>query len=310
MNPFTSIRRTRAAVPATLVATAATLAAGAISVGPAQGVTTTELASIKSAMHGKCVEAPSEGTALRMSPCGGPGAFMQRWAYDPANGRIRLEDGPACIDATDATWASPVIVRSCGSGQHQQWDLDSRGRFVLRGATISGKPICMTIANGDRADGAKLSGTYCHFGENQKFRLDPSGAPGSSVSVEVDLRAPIATAACIDAPSTAPGTRLKLYMCQALPHPPQRFTRTAARELRMGSVCMAAGSTQGSAATLQTCDGSAAQQWNLNGHGELVGLSDRCAWAHAETNVNGTEISMQPCNGALLGELWSLREFR
>ena len=95
---------------------AAALAAAVTGLGAAHAETTTELASIKSAMHGKCLEAPAAGSDVAMFPCGGPTAPRQRWAYDPVGGRVSLNGGATCLDATDGGWISPVIVRPCGAG--------------------------------------------------------------------------------------------------------------------------------------------------------------------------------------------------
>src|ERR1044072_1608467 len=145
------------------------------------------------------------------------------------------------------------------------------------------------------------SPTYCHRGENQKFRLDPSGAPGSTVSVEVDVRAPPGQPACLDAPARTPGIQMQLWACGGGDHANQRFTRTSARELRMGTMCVSAGNSQvGTRLTLETCNGGLAQQWDMNGHGELRGLNDLCPWPSGESNAHGTADHMQKGNGALL----------
>jgi hypothetical protein len=309
------------------------LAVGAASAAHAQQRTIGDF-SLVSAMHGKCVTVPdvtavpAENMPLaRMMPCKLADEESQRWTYSAATGEFRTHDGfTTCLDAYRTRRGDPIMVHRCRGGNlpGQGWDTDSRGRIVLRDVVgPEGQRYCVTIANGDRSDGARLWLQYCHDGENQIFRRDADGKGGSVVSIESDLRSPNSSPGCVDVPARengpVPGLRAWLWTCQGAGHTNQRWERTAAMEFRLETtvtrpptMCLDGGAgTYNSPVTLQRCDGRASQKWNMLGYGELQ-LQDgnrQCLTVPNDNNTNGNKLVMAPCNTSIaLGQRWSYRD--
>jgi hypothetical protein len=294
------------------------LAVSVLGASPAQAQAVDEF-SLVSQMHGKCITVPPSQTAPRvsMSRCTGSShGSNQRWTYSAATGEFRTPWNQ-CLDASGTEVNAAVRVYYCTGGSSQKWDMDDRGRIVLRQVTApNGERLCATIANGDRRDGAVLVVTYCNDGENQLFRRDPSGAGGSVVSIQNRLRYPDADPACADAPvrelGAIPGIAVWLWDCGGAGHTNQRFTRTPEMEFRIaGTLCIDGGSGQdGSAVTTQRCNGGPSQKWNLVASGELKGINGLCLTAPGESNANGNKLSMSACDGVPRGQRWSYRDPR
>jgi hypothetical protein len=244
-------RRPRTGPTAVLSIILGVVALGALGGSPAQAQQAADEFQLVSAMHGNCITVPPSQTVPRvsMSRCAGSShGSNQRWTYSAATGEFRTP--------WTSAWMPPErrSPHRCGptsapGAATRKWDFDDRGRIVLRAIKASsGDPLCLTIANGDRGDGAVLCVTYCHRGENQVFRRDPSGAGGSTVSIHSDLTYPDADPACVDAPirepGAIPGIRAWLWDCQGAGHtkpalhpasttaastPPERATPTGTR---------------------------------------------------------------------------------
>lgn len=268
--------------------------------------------SLVSVMNGKCVQASSPEIPDRasMRQCQGPSYSGQRWT-NSTTGELKTTPN-RCLATASTQIAAPIKVEPCNdASKTQKWDIDDRGRILLRGATRNGRHLAVTIANGDRSDGAVLWLTYKHDGENQLFRRDRSGAGGSEISIQSDLIEPDPDPACVDLfvdYGPYPGIPALLQDCQE--RPGQRFTRTPERQLKLFGLCLGSGSGQASSpVTLQDCDGSARQQWNLRGDGELHGINNLCLDA-GESNANGTPLRLSECNGFSPGQRWSFRDPR
>jgi hypothetical protein len=312
-------RRRRTGPAAVLSIILGGLAVSALGASPAQAQQAADEFSLVSAMHGKCITVPPSQTAPRvtMSRCAGSShGSNQRWTYDPVSGEFRTPWNQ-CLDASGAEVTAPVRAYFCTGGGNQKWDIDERGRIRLRAITAPNRdPLCLTVANGDRSDGAVLWVTYCHRGENQLFRRDPSGTGGSIVSIQTDLTYPDADTACVDVPirelGAIPGVRAWLWDCQGVGHTNQRFTRTSEMEFRIaGTLCLDGGTGQdGSAVRIQPCNGGASQRWNLGAFGELKGVDGRCLHAPGESDANGNALVMYGCNGVSRGQRWSYRDLR
>jgi hypothetical protein len=248
----------------------------------------------------------------------------QRWTYSPATGEFKTPRNK-CLDAYAMERIDPVIAYPCTGGKSQSWNIDSRGRIVMREAGPSGQRYCVTIANGDRSDGARLWLQTCHLGENQLFRRDPSGMGGSTVSIESDLRSPDPDPACVDVPArelgAVPGLQAWLWDCQGTGHVNQRWQRTAEMEFRLAEtvthppvMCLGGGSgAKRSPVTIERCDGGASQKWNLGANGEIQ-LQDsqkRCLHASGESNANGNKLVLEDCAPVVvIGQRWSYRDPR
>jgi hypothetical protein len=286
--------------------------------------------SLVSVMHGKCITVPdvtavpAENMPLaRMMPCKLADEESQRWTYSAGTGEFKTHDGfTTCLDAYRTRRGDPIMVHRCRGANlpGQGWDTDSRGRIVLRGVVgPENQRYCVTIANGDRSDGARLWLQYCHGGENQIFRRDAEGKGGSVVSIESDLRSPNTDPACVDARDRTLGTQVFLWKCLGPDHANQRWERTAAMEFRLADtvtrpsvMCLDGGSgTYNSPVTIQRCHGGASQKWNMLGYGELK-LQDgheQCLTVPHDDNTNGNKLVLAGCNTSIaFGQRWSYRD--
>jgi hypothetical protein len=290
--------------------------------------------SLVSVMHGKCITVPdvtgrpAENMPLaRMMPCNGADEESQRWTYSAATGEFKTHDGfTTCLDAYRTRRADPIMIYPCRGANPpgQRWDVDSRGRIVLRDVVgPEGQRYCATIANGDRSDGARLWLQYCHYGENQIFRRDAEGHGGSVVSIDSDLRSPNRNPTCVDATDARyDGTQVQMWQCWGSDHANQRWRRTAEMELRLEDtvgtahvMCLdGGGATPTTLVTIRECrPGAANQKWNMLGYGELQ-LQDGskpCLTVPYDSNTNGNKLVLAACNTSISpGQRWSYRDPR
>lgn len=249
----------------------------------------------------------------------------QRWTYSPTTGEFKTPRGN-CLDAYAMQRLDPIIVYPCTGAKNQKWDIDSRGRILLRGVTgPSGERYSVTIANGDRSDGARLWLQYSHRGENQLFRRDSQGEGGSTVSTESDLRSPDSDLACVDVPArelgATPGLQAWLWDCQGADHANQRWVRTPEMEFRLATtmarppvMCLDGGDgTLRTPVTIQHCHGGASQKWNMGANGEIQLQNGHkpCLHVPDESNHNGNKLVVSECFPVVLGgQKWSYRDPR
>ncbi|MEV4703936.1 RICIN domain-containing protein [Actinoplanes sp. NPDC049316] len=116
---------------------------------------------------------------------------------------------------------------------------------------------------------------------------------------------------CLDVPgtATADGTQLHIYDC--LGSTIQKWTRTAAGELRVyGDRCLDvdhSGTADGTKVQIWTCNGTAAQRFTFNGDGTIVGAgSGKCVDVTAGASANGTLVQLYTCNNTG-AQRWSVR---
>ena len=116
---------------------------------------------------------------------------------------------------------------------------------------------------------------------------------------------------CLDVPgtATADGTQLHIYDC--LGSTIQKWTRTAAGELRVyDNRCLdvnANGTANGTKVQIWTCNGSAAQRFTFNPDGTIVGAgSGKCVDVTGGGSANGTLVQLYECNGTG-AQRWSVR---
>ena len=113
---------------------------------------------------------------------------------------------------------------------------------------------------------------------------------------------------CLDVPSGSQtdGTALIIYTCSGSTN--QRWTRTAAGELRIynNSKCMdAGGNQQGSAVTINSCNGGGSQKWTLDAGGAVVNTqSGRCLDVSGGSTANNAAVIGWNCTGAA-NQRWS-----
>ncbi|XMN05299.1 endo-1,4-beta-xylanase [Streptomyces griseobrunneus] len=104
---------------------------------------------------------------------------------------------------------------------------------------------------------------------------------------------------CLDVPnsSTTDGTQLQLWDCNSSTS--QRWTSTAAGELRVyGNKCLdAAGTGNGAKVQIYSCWGGDNQKWRLDSNGSIVGVqSGLCLDAVGNGTGNGTLIQLYSCS--------------
>ncbi|WP_233512317.1 ricin-type beta-trefoil lectin domain protein [Micromonospora deserti] len=113
---------------------------------------------------------------------------------------------------------------------------------------------------------------------------------------------------CIDAASAsqADGTMLIIYTCHGGTN--QRWTQTAADELRIynNTKCMDAGaSQQGTQVTINSCNGSNSQKWTLNANGTISNVqSARCLDVNGGSTANNAAVIVWSCHGGS-NQVWS-----
>ncbi len=109
--------------------------------------------------------------------------------------------------------------------------------------------------------------------------------------------------------STAAGAQVHLWDCHGGAN--QRWTRTAAGELRVyGDRCLDVngnGTANGTKIQIWTCNGSAAQRFTFNGNGSVVGAgSGKCVDVASSGTANGTPVQLYDCNGTG-AQRWAVR---
>ncbi|HLL64966.1 MAG TPA: endo-1,4-beta-xylanase [Micromonosporaceae bacterium] len=115
---------------------------------------------------------------------------------------------------------------------------------------------------------------------------------------------------CLDVPngSQVDGTRVQLGDCSGNPN--QKWTATAAGELRSGGKCLDAfgrGRTPGTVVDVYTCNGGANQRWTLNASGTITGVeSGLCLDAFGGGTANGTPVVLWTCTGGA-NQRWTRR---
>ncbi|MGR6974984.1 poly(ethylene terephthalate) hydrolase family protein [Streptomyces cynarae] len=120
-----------------------------------------------------------------------------------------------------------------------------------------------------------------------------------------------ASGRCLDVPDSSQtnGTQVQLWDC--LDRVGQKWTRTAAGELRVyGNKCLdaeASGTSPGTRVVIWDCHGGQNQQWNVNANGTITSArSGLCLDAYNAGVGNGTQVVLWNCNGGA-NQRWALR---
>jgi hypothetical protein len=119
-----------------------------------------------------------------------------------------------------------------------------------------------------------------------------------------------ASGRCLDVPDSSQtnGTQVQLWDC--LDRAGQKWTRTAAGELRVyGNKCLdaeASGTSPGTRAVIWDCHGGQNQQWSVNANGAITSArSGLCLDAYNAGTGNGTQLVLWNCNGGS-NQRWTL----
>lgn len=113
---------------------------------------------------------------------------------------------------------------------------------------------------------------------------------------------------CADVPSASQtnGTGLIIYTCHSSSN--QRWTQTAAGELRIynNTKCMdAAASQQGTRVVINSCTGGSSQKWTFNANGTTTNvLSGRCLDVNGASTANNTAVIVWSCHGGS-NQVWT-----
>ncbi|MDP9842463.1 lysophospholipase L1-like esterase [Streptosporangium lutulentum] len=116
---------------------------------------------------------------------------------------------------------------------------------------------------------------------------------------------------CLDVSgaSTTAGAQVHIWDCHGQTN--QRWTRTAAGELRVyGNRCLDVngnGTANGTKVQIWTCNGGTAQRFTFAANGGIVGAgSGKCVDVAASGTANGTPVRLWECNGTG-AQRWSVR---
>lgn len=119
-----------------------------------------------------------------------------------------------------------------------------------------------------------------------------------------------ASGRCLDVPNSSQtnGTQVQLWDC--LDRAGQKWTRTAAGELRVyGNKCLdaeASGTSPGTRVVIWDCHGGQNQQWSINANGTITSArSGLCLDAYNAGTGNGTQVVLWNCNGGA-NQRWTL----
>jgi lysophospholipase L1-like esterase len=172
------------------------------------------------------------------------------------------------------------------------------------------------ITTADLADGVHPNST----GYDKMAARWYSALQSVSGSLQHVLAPPVGSAAVLSNPqstrcmdvsgaSTASGAQVLIWDCHGRPN--QRWTRTAAGELRVyGDRCLDVnnnGTANGTKIQIWTCNGSAGQRFTFNTNGSIVGTaSGKCLDVASGGTANGTLVQLYQCNSAG-AQRWSAR---
>ena len=137
----------------------------------------------------------------------------------------------------------------------------------------------------------------------------PPSSPPPNLSNVMIVGAPSGRCMDVSGASSGNGSQVQLWDCRGATN--QRWTYTAARELRVyGNKCLDANgrsTANGTALIIWDCNGQTNQQWTVNANGSVTGVqSGRCVEASGSGTGNGTKADLWDCNGAS-NQKWNFR---
>lgn len=225
---------------------------------------------------------------------------------------------------------APIGASVCRSGSTTGWrcgTIQAKNQTVNYAAgPVYGMTRTNACAEGGDSGGSWLSGNQaqgvtsggsgnCTTGGTTFFQpvneilsvygltLVTSGGGGSTFSLVGS-----GSGKCADVPSAsqADGTGLIIYTCHGGTN--QRWTQTAANELRIynNSKCMDAGaSEQGTRVIINSCNGSNSQKWTLNASGTVTSVqSGRCLDVSGGATANNAAVIVWSCHGGS-NQVWT-----
>jgi len=116
---------------------------------------------------------------------------------------------------------------------------------------------------------------------------------------------------CVDitGQSSNDGTQLQIYDCGTQWNQKWTLTNGAFKNPQSGKCINETGTGNGSSVTLQTCNGSTAQQWQVRSNGNIVNTaSGRCLDVIGQATGNGSKLQIYDCVAAgQSNQQWTLR---
>ncbi|WP_282693394.1 ricin-type beta-trefoil lectin domain protein [Streptomyces sp. CC208A] len=252
----------------------------------------------------------TDGTVNVASGADGSG-YWQEYEYDLLGNRTKLSEKDLSGNTAKDAVSTYAYGKTDGSQPHTLTKVTKAyttpaGAQITAEATrlyeLTGETKSITsIQNGDKQD---LTWTY----DGQVDRITGAGTDGKTPYVGLGQK-------CLDLKSglAAAGQPIQLYSCNATVAQAWRFTPApgqANADLGTLSVydtwCLQpAANTAGSAAQLQKCNGTTAQQVKRNAAGQLTHVaSGLCLAVQGAVNANATPIVLATCDAAQVAQQW------
>ncbi|MEV4539648.1 RICIN domain-containing protein [Asanoa sp. NPDC049518] len=232
--------------------------------------------------------------------------------YDIANAPARLS---ALIDKIRANapdvelFVAQITPESNATleARVQAYNATIPGIVAGKGAKTHLVDLHSPLTTADLADGVhpnqagydKMAATWSSALLSVPGSLQSSGPP---VGVAVSLVNP-QSARCMDVSgaSTTPGAQIHIWDCHNGTN--QKWTRTAANELRVyGNRCLdvnGSGTANGTKIQIWDCNGTGAQKFTFQANGSiLVPASGKCLDVTGSGTANGTKVQLYTCNGS------------
>ncbi|NMO53397.1 DUF5010 domain-containing protein [Actinoplanes sp. TBRC 11911] len=243
------------------------------------------------------------GAALALNKC--DGAATQQFTLGTDG---TLWNGGFCADGGGNTMTRPVTLATCDGSDRQKFTVGANGNVVNVAA-----PSCLTDDHKVLTDGSAVRMYPCNGGDIGQQWLVPDGTSPQIKPQPAGPAGPITGVGgmCVgvtgDTATDAAGVALQ--KCDS-GKPTQKWVPAADKSLWVAGKCATLwnGFVANSArVTLDSCDGSTAQQWTVNSFGGLVnGKSATCLLTPGNSTTDGTELQVYPCNSGATGQHWAL----
>ncbi|GMA28386.1 ricin-type beta-trefoil lectin domain protein [Arenivirga flava] len=219
---------------------------------------------------------------------------QQRWSAETRNGLttfLNKSGGRSIATWTGQATAGQSLAQWVDDGaSDKQWRLvpTSDGFVTMQSA----RNASLYVTAGGNGSIALQNALPSSDNDAQEWQYVTDASP---LGVPFSLRGANSNR-CLDVPNGASGAQLQVWDCVGNAN--QRFTRTAADEIRIGDRCLAAdgnGVTAGTKAILWPCNGSTSQRWAFRTDGTIGNLSN---------GLNLDVAAFGTANGSAV-QLWS-----
>lgn len=249
---------------------------------------------------GKCIDVPGAshtvGTAVTIYSCNGGVNQQFTSPATGATGELRVYNAMCLAPANGQMGnGSMVVIATCDGTSGQRWTRTAASEF--RGS--DGR--CLDVLGRFTADGTKLLSWDCTGGPNERWTVG-TAAPPPSTNVELVGRQ---AGKCLDVTGggRSAGTALIIYTCHGSDN--QRFNLPSAGttgEIRAygGSMCLGSSrdGQNGDVIVVQSCQGTASQQWTQTTAGEVHSSSGKCMDVFGPRTDDGATVGLWSCHGA------------